>query len=137
MAQQFTSLEELQAYSDAQYKTILKQNEEINVFKARISELEQKIAALNSQAAANSVSVESSSQQATNEEVACVTQIYLIKNNAMTRELTTDEARRLELYVKTLQIIRNKEPAKSKSEKEAAGMSTEELIKQAEAALKS
>lgn len=139
MAEQFTSIEELQAYSDAQYKTILKQNEEINSLKSSIETLKQEKETLLAKVAANSISSsESSSQEVTNEEAACVTQIYLIKNNAMTRELTMDECKRLQIYVQTLQVIRGKEAnSKSKSEKDAANMSTEDLLKQAENALKS
>lgn len=138
MAEQFSSIEELQAYSDAQYKTILKQNEEINSLKSRVETLKQEKQTLLAKVAENSISSEGSSEQeVTNEEAACVTQIYLIKNNAMTRELTMDECKRLQIYVQTLQIIRGKEPAKSKSEKDVSNLSTEDLLKQANEALKS
>lgn len=135
MAEQFTSPEELKAYSEAQYKTILKLNEEINKLKENVAVLETENRQLRM---ANAKEKGEDFGAVSDEEAACVTQISLIKGNAMTRELTMDEAKRLEIYVKTLQLIRNKEePAKNKAEKDAGKLSTEDLLKQADQILKS
>lgn len=136
MAQQFTSLEEMQAYSEAQYKTILSLNDKLNSAQKEIEKLQAEIKRLNVEGAVKSSVSDDSQFKTSDEEATCVIQIAMIKANAMQRELTTDETKRLEVFVKTLSLIRGKVP-EAKKEKDTSKMTTEELMAYAEESIKS
>lgn len=127
MAEQFTSPEELKAYSEAQYKTILSLNEKLSIAQKEIEQLKAANTKLSQESVIKSTVPDGSQFKVTDEETACVIQIALLKANALERELTMDETKRLEIFVKTLQIIRNKVETK-KPEKDTSKMSTEELM---------
>jgi hypothetical protein len=135
MAEQFTSPEELKAYSEAQFKTILKLNEEINSLKVECEQLIQENKALKQKTITNEVSGEKNQFEVSNEEATCVVQIALIKNNALERELTMDETKRLEIFVKILQSLRNKE--KPEKGEDVSGLSDDEIKRKMDEALKS
>lgn len=135
MAQQFTSIEELQAYSEAQYKTIVSLNEKLNASQKEIEKLQAEIKKLVLEGAVKNSVPEDSKFKTTDEETTCVIQLAMIKANAMQRELTTDEVKRLEIFVKTLNLIRGKVPDEKK-ERDTSKMSTEELMAYAEDSLK-
>jgi len=140
MAEQFTSIEELQAYSSAQYNTITSLNSKINDLTKQIEILNNKNANLNKDLAIASVGSpkETNKFTVTDEEATCTIQLAMIKRNAMDRELTTDETKRLEVFVKTLYLIKGKDGDKDKKheEKEVAKMSSEELLKYMDETLK-
>jgi hypothetical protein len=140
MAEQFTSVEELQAYSAAQYNTILSLNTKINELNKQLEVLTEKNKQLNKDLAVAGLNESKDKSQfaVSDEEATCTIQIALIKCNAMDRELTTDEVKRLEIFVKTLQIIkgRNVKDDNSKQEKELAKMSSSELLEYMDKSLK-
>lgn len=139
MAEQFSSTEELKAYSEAQYKTILNLNNKINELNKQIEVLIQKNGELvRSTALAETNAKGSDKYIVSDEEATCTIQIAMIKLNAMQRELTTDECKRLEIYVKTLQVIKGRDVKedKSKQEKELSKMSSAELIEYMDKSLK-
>lgn len=132
MAEQFTSIEELQAYSSAQYNTIVSLNSKINDLNKQIESLDKKNSELSREISVAQVSVPKDSSQFTvsDEEATCTIQIAMIKRNAMERELVTDEVKRFEILSKVLYMLRGKEidPAKKKEEKEISKMSSAELL---------
>lgn len=128
MAEQFTSVEELQAYADAQYKTILDLNEKLNTCRVEIEKLRADNRKLSTQTVVQNTVPDDSKFRTTDEETACVIQIALIKNNALERELTMDEVKRLEILTKTLYMVRGKIEIE-KPRKDASKMTTEELLK--------
>lgn len=110
MAAQFTSLEELQAYCDAQYKTILTLNNKLQSSEKELEDLRNEIAKLKQEQLLNNAKQSSSNQFATSdEETACVIQIAMLKEHALSRELTMDETKKLDTFVRVLQSIRSKE----------------------------
>lgn len=125
MAEQFTSVEELQAYCDSQYKTILSLNKRISDQEAELNKLrEEKVKAAVSQ----TIEAAGNDQfKVTDEETICVVQLALLKAHSMERELITDEVKRVEVLVKTLLAIRGRDT--KKAEKDTSNMSTEELLK--------
>lgn len=133
MVEQFTSVEELQAYSAAQYNTILSLNTKINELNKQLEILSKKNAELNKDLAISSLGSPKETNKFTvsDEEATCTIQIAMIKRNAMERELTTDEVKRFEILSKVLQMLRGKEVDnnKKKEEKELSKMSSEELLK--------
>lgn len=136
MSEKFTSAEELKAYSDAQYKTILNQSKEISKLKAENNKLRDEVERL-----AKEVSV-SSAQLALNpatksqfdtsdEETICVVQLAMLKQISLSRELTSDETKRFEIFTKTLKLIRGQttekeEPTKRLSNEELLALMAEE-----------
>jgi hypothetical protein len=139
MAQQFNSIEELQAYSEAQYKTILNLNAKINDLNKQVEVLIQKNGELvRSTALAETNAKGSSNFVVSDEEATCTIQIAMIKLNAMQRELTTDEVKRFEILSKVLHMLRGKDvdPNKKKEEKEISKMSSAELIEYMDNSLK-
>ncbi len=139
MVEQFTSVE-VQAYSAAQYNTILSLNTKINELNKQLEVLTEKNKQLNKDLAVAGLNEPKDKSQfsVSDEEATCTIQIALIKCNAMDRELTTDEVKRLEIFVKTLQIIKGRDikEDKSKEEKELAKMSSSELLAYADKSFK-
>lgn len=132
MAEQFSSIEELQAYSEAQYKTILNLNSKINELNKQIETLVEKNGVLVTSTALAQTNAKASDKfTVSDEEATCTIQIARIKLNAMQRELNTDEVKRLEIMAKILHMLRGKEvdPDKKKEEKEISKMSSAELLK--------
>lgn len=130
MAAQFTSMEELQAYCDAQFKTITTLNTKINELTKAVEDLSKRASALLRENAALKVNAPKDEGKfaVSDEEAACVIQIAMIKNTAMDRELTMDETKRLEIYVKTLSIVRGKDVGK-KEKDELSKLSNDDLLK--------
>lgn len=128
MAEQFTSPEEQKAYSDAQYKTILNLNKQVHDLQLQIDKLNSDKAKLTHELSMSKVQDKAENKyNVTDEETVCVIQIAMLKNLALERELITDEVKRLEIYVKTLGLIRGKSNDAPK-EKDTSKMSTEDLL---------
>lgn len=138
MAEQFNSPEELQAYSEAQYKTILDLNSKLSNATEEIQKLRNENAKLKAEQtilkASQPVSAEDK-YKVTDEESICIMQLALLKEHSLTRELIMDEVKRLEILTKTLNLIRSKGDDKPKA-KDTSKMSTEELMAWAEESLK-
>jgi uncharacterized coiled-coil protein SlyX len=135
MAQQFTSIEELQAYSEAQFKTITTLNSKINELQKeleRVQEANTKLAQENAVFKVNTPKETLGPFSVTDEESICLIQIAMLKKHALERDLITDEVKRLEIYTKTLALIRGKEVQKNPKEKETANTKSEDLFKQLE-----
>jgi tRNA splicing endonuclease len=123
---QIKDLAELQAYADAQYKTIVDLNKKINELKDKNQSLEYAAAAL---AVKPSNVVEFPSLHISAEEEICLKQLENLRGISSSRDLTLEEARRLEIYAKILiQIRSNIKDVDGKFKK----MSTDDLIKLAQ-----
>jgi len=120
IAKQYKSKEDLLAYADAQYKTIIK-------LTRRISKLEDEKEELKKQLSESSakMSVENP-MGVTDEEAICMMELTKLKNKSLIDELTMEECRKVEVYVKTLATIRNQP---KKIDIQTKGMTTEELLK--------
>jgi arsenate reductase-like glutaredoxin family protein len=135
MAEQFTSLEELQAYCDSQYKTLLTLNQKINSQEKEIAKLKETNANLQRDIAVSGASRKEEGQFTTSdEETTCVIQLAMIKSTAMQRELIMDEVKRFEILAKTLIAIRGREVKKEVLNTD--NISTADLMKHYETALK-
>ena len=120
LAEKYKNKEELQAYAEAQYKTIIKLTKQI----ARLQEdneiLKQKLNAMPS-----TVNIENP-KGITDEEAICVMEIHKLRAKSLNDELTMEECRKLETYVKTLATVRNQP---KKSEISTQNISTDDLLK--------
>ena len=127
MAEKFDTVEEMKAYSQAQYQTILDLSKKLKRSEAELEILREKLERLgNENATKEALNKENGIFDISDEETICLTQLALIRSLAMARELTTEEAKKFEIYHKVLNGIRNRKPV----EKPDLGeLSTEELVK--------
>jgi hypothetical protein len=121
--QEMTNTAELQSYADAQYQTIVSLNKQINELKAKNSSLET---TLKSIPASDSKIIQFPQYSITAEEEICLKQLENLRVASSGRDLTLEEARKLEIYAKILVSIRSKEKDVTGEYKK---LSTEELLK--------
>jgi hypothetical protein len=123
------SSEDEKAFLKSQQQVIINQSKEINKFKKEIEKLASEIEKLmfeNAQLRATAPK-DNSSFQVSDEETICVVQLAILKNHAMVRELTMEEAKKTEVYVKTLKEIRGKKVVEQEDPVET--LSNEDLLK--------
>jgi N-glycosylase/DNA lyase len=106
MAEQFKSMAELKAYCDAQYKTIIRLNKQINELKDAKEGLEKQVSGLPTVKSEGGI-VQFASYAMSPEEEIAITQINLLNSYSKKAELTKEEAQKLEIYHKILMNIRN------------------------------
>lgn len=103
MLAQFTSVEELKAYSNSQYQAIIQLTKKLNEKEEEIKHLqkllENGVPLLDSK-------IEIHQGNITDEELICIEQLKILKKTAVVGELTKEEASKVEIYVKVLQSIR-------------------------------
>lgn len=121
--EQMRDFAELQAYADAQYKTIVGLNKQINELKTKNESLE---AAIKAVPTGESKILQFPQYTLSAEEEICLKQLENLRNSSLTRELTLEEARKLEIYAKILMGIRGKEKDVTGQFKK---LSTDELLK--------
>jgi S-adenosylhomocysteine hydrolase len=139
LAKTFSSMEELQIYCDAQFKTIQKLTKQLNDSRKELDEFKEKYIKLKEakpspEAIKLAGGGELGKLGVTDEEAICVMQLNFLKQIAVVRELTLEESKKVEIYVKTLNTIRN---VPKKIELETKDMSNDQLIKLIEASVDS
>jgi small-conductance mechanosensitive channel len=115
------------AYIKAQQGTIINQTRQINELRKKLEELSKQCEQLtieNTQMKALAPST--GIIEMTDQESICLVQIALLKNFALQRELTLEECKKVEIYVKVLKEIKSAKP--EKEEISASSLSNEELI---------
>lgn len=131
MINSFKDPEQLKALCDSQYKTIIELSK-------KIQELEQENKTLKDDSklkAAFTGNVlklpekegEIVKLAKTDQEVICTMQLFHIKNNALNRELTLEEARKVEIYSKILATLNSKDGSKDAEFKK---LSDDDLLKE-------
>jgi len=118
------------AYIKAQTSTIISQTKEVNTLKREIDRLakeNERLVLENTQMRAMSPAPEGSQFTTTDEETICIIQLAMLKNMAVTRELTLEECKKSEIYLKMIQSIRGKAPVKE--EESTDKLSNEDLLK--------
>ena len=127
MAANFTTVEELQSYSQAQYKTIVDLNKKLKRSEAELEILREKLETLSTQQNnSEALNKDKGIFDITDEETVCLTQLALLRNLSLNRELTTEEAKKFEIFHKVINTIRNKKPNK---ENNLSELSTDELVR--------
>jgi uncharacterized coiled-coil protein SlyX len=141
MAAQFTSAEELQAYCDAQYKTIISLNKKLTENERELEKLRDEVellrsqnTTLNAQASVIEKRDGSNQFQVSDEETTCMIQLAMIRSNAMQRELSNEEAKRFETFAKVLHLIRGKDVKKEDDKLDK--LSSDELLKLIDSTMK-
>lgn len=94
LADRFKKMSELKAYAEAQYKTIIQLTERIRSLENQNKHLEDLL-----QGKVPPLSLDGNVSE---EELICEAQLRILRDKATRQELTLEEARRLEIYVKIL-----------------------------------
>lgn len=123
-----SSASDAKAFQEAQTKTIVNQSKQINVLVKLKDQLEDQIKKITGElvtlkALTGSVNPENG---LSDEETVCITQIALLKNISDNAELTLEEAKKFELYTKSLREIRAKAP--KKEEVQTGRLSNDDLL---------
>lgn len=94
---------DLQAYSDAQFKTIVQLNQEIAKLKSENDFLKM---TLDQNVPNMALQVSDLGIGISNQQLICETQILILKNDAMLRPLTMEETRKLEIFTNVLEKVK-------------------------------
>jgi hypothetical protein len=116
--------EELQNYSDSQFKTIIDLQKKLT----KLEEENSNLKLLVNSAPLPAITGGSSGafDGISNEQVICETQIAILKEAAMNRALTLEECRKLDIYVNILKDVRTQQ--KENKVSVASNMSEEDLM---------
>lgn len=127
MIEQYADLTELQAFAESQYKVIIDLNSKNKKLEEEVRHLKH---LLSNSAPLIDLGVSPNGVSLTDdEEVICRTQLAILKDEAMKRPLTLEEAKKTELYTKILFQKKN-EPKTIKVE--ARTVKSEDLLALAE-----
>ena len=108
MFQQFKDMSELQAYASALNETILNLAKQIDTLKAENQKLKDQVKNNISIVPDDHRLVEAKPKFETDdEETICRTQLRMLRDISLERELTLEECRKYDVYAKSLQTIKN------------------------------
>lgn len=124
----FNTVEDLKQYATSQYTTIIAQTKKINELERKVESLTSKLQEAEKQVAVSSALSIDQGEGTSDTETVCVIQIAMLKGLAMNRELTLEEVKKLEIFAKTLQLLKGKAVDEKKKE-QAPALSTEDLLK--------
>lgn len=115
-------------FIEAQTRVVITQSKKINELERKLEIAEVKLAkAEQSSTISTSLNKDQTGGSNSDGETICLIQLALLRAAAMLGELTLEECKKVEIYVKTLQIIKGK--TEDKKIKEAGkNLSNEELI---------
>lgn len=113
------SFNELQSYSDSQFKSIVE-------LKKQLQKLQEENASLKTMLESNLPSLTIDGLGVSNEQLICETQITILKDKAITRELTFEEAKKFAIFTEVLENIRKNSKS---SDINVQKMSDDELLK--------
>lgn len=124
----FTEIEDLREYSNSQYKVIVSQSKKISELEKKLESTEAKL--VKSEQTNTVAGALSKDQGTTNDDgtTICLVQLALLRAASMNGELTLEECKKAEIYVKTLQAIRGKSTDGAKPKDTGRALTNEELI---------
>jgi len=113
------SFNELQSYSDSQFKSILE-------LKKQLKKIEEENKSLKSMLENNLPSLAVDMLGVSNEQLICETQITILKDKAVTRVLTLEEAKKCDIFTEVLENLRKNTKS---TDINVQKMSDEDLLK--------
>ena len=113
------SFNDLQSYSDNQFKTIQE-------LKKQIKKLEEENKSMKSMLESNLPALTFDGLGISNEQLVCETQITILKDKAITRELTYEEAKKFAIFTEVLESLKK---SSKNSDINVQKLSDEELLK--------
>jgi len=129
LAQQYASTDDdAKGYIKAQQATIISQTKNINELRKKLEELSRQCETLTIENTKLKALAPASSLDTTipDEESICLVQLALLNNMSMQRELTLEEVKKVEIFTKTLNLVRSKAP--QEKEQKMDNLSNEQLI---------
>lgn len=124
----FNNVDDLKEYASSQYKTIIMQSKKITELERKAESLESKLQEAEKKVAVSSAFSIDQPEGTSDTETTCVIQIAMLKGLAMNRELTLEETKKLEIFAKTLQMLKGKVVEEKKKE-QPTKISTADLLK--------
>lgn len=125
----FTDIEDLKEYSNSQYKVIVSQSKKISELEKKLESTEAKLGKAEQTNTVNSVlNTDQSGGKNDDGTTICLVQLALLRAASMNGELTLEECKKAEIYVKTLQVIKGKGTEDKKPKDTGRALSNEELI---------
>tara|TARA_R110000803_G_scaffold187128_7_gene249510 strand:- start:797 stop:1216 length:420 start_codon:yes stop_codon:yes gene_type:complete len=119
MAEKYKTVEELRVYTNAQYTTIKKLNRKINELESDIEDIKSNKTEYKSSLLIPNVNGLS------DEEAICIMELNKLRQRSMNDELTMEECKKVEAYVRTLLNLRDGDSAQVS---QTANMSTQDLL---------
>ena len=116
------SFVDLQEVNDSQFRTIIDLKKQIDALKVE----NQALKVQQSSGSNNFVAVQGNNE-ISDEHLICITQLELLKNNAVTRELTFEEAKKVQIFTDVLEKI--KKNNKAANEFSAEKLPVEDLLR--------
>lgn len=107
LIEDFTDFEDLKKYSTAQYNTLIAQSKKIHKLQEELENLKIDLQKKTMESKAYS-SLDTSNGPVNDAETTCLVQLAVLKGKAMLCELTLEETKKVEIYAKTLNLIRSK-----------------------------
>jgi hypothetical protein len=127
--------DDLKEYSNAQYATIVAQSKKITELERKLEACEAKlIKAEQSNIVASSLNPDQENK-GSDAETICLIQLALLCGAAKNGELTLEETKKVEIYAKTLQLLRGKPVEDKKKQNTGKALSNEDLLKLMNSAL--
>lgn len=120
--------EDLKEYSNAQYSTIVAQSKKITELERKVESLESKLAKSEQQNTVASVLNPVQGDNGSDAETICLIQLALLLGSAKNGELTLEETKKVEIYSKTLQMIKGKDIGDKKKADSGKALTNEELM---------
>ena len=105
MAQEFQKIAELQAFNEAQQKTIIQLSKKIKALEEEKTHLKKLLES--SVPVIQSTPQKSDGLETNDEETIALTQLRKLRDISLERELTLEEAKRCEIFFKILNASRN------------------------------
>jgi len=130
LSKQLTDISELQSYCDSQYKLIVELSKKITQTEEENLELKKLLDAYIPQIGDKSKALNNFFTDMTDEQAICIMQLKLLKDISLERELTLDEAKRVEIFTKILYAVKEKDKEKDNKVKK---LSDTELLSLLEA----
>ena len=125
----FDTVDDLKQYASSQYSTIITQSKKIHELESKLEKLEERLLeSERKEAVSSALNVEQPEGQS-DTETACIIQIAMLKGLAMNRELTLEEVKKLEIFAKTLQMMRGKINTEDKKKEQPSKISTADLLR--------
>jgi cell division septum initiation protein DivIVA len=121
----FKDPEQLKQFADSLYRQTIELSKENEELKEHVHELKQKLSENTAKVVVSSMSSMPNinvkdllSLEDNDQEMICRSQLAILRSSAMNRELTLEEARKIEIYSKVLNGIKPKEVDESEKVKD-------------------
>ena len=119
--------EDLKDFASAQYHTLIAQAKKIHKLQEEVETLKLDLDRKSAEASAYST-LDTAKGSANDAETTCLVQLAVLKNKSMQGELTLEETKKVEIYAKTLNLIKTKKSDDSDDKEAVKSADTKDLL---------